>query len=126
MSEKLKIVIGYDGSDCALAALDDLQRAGLPEVAQAVVVSVAERSAPPSSIQSEDAADEQASGREKTVHTKAAFIMEEVQEMALQATERLQQLFPLWEVSAESDWGSPASCILAKAGVLKADLIVVG
>ena len=29
MSEQMKILIAYDGSDCANAALEDLQRAGL-------------------------------------------------------------------------------------------------
>jgi len=31
MAERMKILIGYDGSHCADAALDDLRRAGLPE-----------------------------------------------------------------------------------------------
>lgn len=125
MGEKMEVVIGFDGSDCALAALDDLERAGLPEVAQALVVSVAERSAPPPGLQQEKALGGQRDGREDSA-TKAALFLPEVQALGLKAVERLQQLFPLWEVSAESDWGSPASCLLAKAGVLKADLIVVG
>ena len=29
MSERMKILIGYDGSECADAALEDLRRAGL-------------------------------------------------------------------------------------------------
>lgn len=36
----MKILIGY-GSDCAEAALDDLTRAGLPETAEAHILSVA-------------------------------------------------------------------------------------
>ena len=31
MNEKRKILIGYDGSDCSEAALDDLLKAGLPQ-----------------------------------------------------------------------------------------------
>ena len=42
MTENMKIVIAYDGSGCANAALDDLKHAGLPAVAQAVVISVTE------------------------------------------------------------------------------------
>jgi hypothetical protein len=49
MSEKMKILIAYDGSDCANAALEDLQRAGLPRVAEALIMSVAEVFLPPSS-----------------------------------------------------------------------------
>ena len=46
MSEK-KILIGYDGSECADAALDDLSRAGLPPDAEAQILSVAEVWLPP-------------------------------------------------------------------------------
>jgi hypothetical protein len=49
MSEKMKILIAYDGSDCANAALEDLQRAGLPHVAEALIMSVADVFLPPSS-----------------------------------------------------------------------------
>lgn len=38
----MKILIAYDGSSCAEAALDDLVRAGLPEAGEFLVISVAE------------------------------------------------------------------------------------
>ena len=38
MCEQMKILVAYDGSDCANAALEDLQRAGLPRVAQALIM----------------------------------------------------------------------------------------
>jgi len=126
MSEKMKIVIGYDGSDCALAALEDLQRAGLPEAVQAAVVSVAEGSSPPLSVPRAGAASEADTGGEKTALTKGGVIMEAVHQVALNAVGRLHRIFPLWEINAATDWGSPASGILAQAGILKADLIVVG
>jgi hypothetical protein len=43
----MKILIGYDGSECADAALVDLQRAGLPEIAEATVLSAADVFLPP-------------------------------------------------------------------------------
>jgi nucleotide-binding universal stress UspA family protein len=43
----MKILITYDGSECAEAALDDLRRAGLPPAADALVVSVTEVWLPP-------------------------------------------------------------------------------
>jgi nucleotide-binding universal stress UspA family protein len=43
MKEQMKILIGYDGSPCADAALDDLRRAGLSREAQAIVLTVFER-----------------------------------------------------------------------------------
>ena len=39
MNTRMKILIGYDGSECADAALDDLKRAGLPERAEAHILS---------------------------------------------------------------------------------------
>lgn len=39
----MKLLIGYDGSQCANAALDDLRRAGLPREAQAIILSVFEQ-----------------------------------------------------------------------------------
>ena len=48
MKEQMKLLIGYDGSQCANAALDDLRRAGLPREAQAIILSVFERWLPTS------------------------------------------------------------------------------
>src|SRR5687768_17540374 len=39
---EVKVLIGYDGSECAQAALHDLTRAGLPKDAQALVLTVAD------------------------------------------------------------------------------------
>ena len=38
----MKILIGYDGSNSADAALSDLKRAGLPHEAEALIISVAD------------------------------------------------------------------------------------
>ena len=38
----MKILIAYDGSSCADLALEDMRRAGLPRLAEAVVLSVSE------------------------------------------------------------------------------------
>ena len=44
---QMKLLIAYDGSRCAEAAIDDLNRAGLPESGEGVVISVAEVWLPP-------------------------------------------------------------------------------
>jgi hypothetical protein len=36
----MKILLAYDGSSCADLALEDMRRAGLPRLAEAVVLSV--------------------------------------------------------------------------------------
>lgn len=43
----MKILVGYDGSESADAALDDLRRAGWPREAEALIVSVGEVSMAP-------------------------------------------------------------------------------
>ena len=49
MAVSMKVLIAYDGSPCADAALDDLKRAGLPGAVEVLVVSVAEFWLPPPS-----------------------------------------------------------------------------
>jgi hypothetical protein len=49
MSDTMKVLIAYDGSNGADAALEDLPRAGLPRVAEALILSVAEVFLPPPS-----------------------------------------------------------------------------
>jgi hypothetical protein len=43
----MRILVGYDGSEGADATLIDLQRAGLPDLAEALIVSVADVTALP-------------------------------------------------------------------------------
>src|ERR1044071_9456957 len=128
MTENLKIVVAYDGSDCANAALDDLRHAGLPAVAQAVVISVAEMSASKASgflIAREVSSKLTAAG----LNVACAGVLpvpEETQALALKAANGIREIFPFWDVSAETDFGSPAAHILARAATLEADLIIVG
>src|SRR5262245_47855436 len=49
MANRMKVLIAYDGSECADAALEDLRRAGLPSDAQIKVLSVVENWLPPPS-----------------------------------------------------------------------------
>ena len=43
----MRILIGYNGSVAATAAVDDLLQAGLPDRAEALVITVAETNCPP-------------------------------------------------------------------------------
>ncbi len=49
MSQTMKVLIAYDGSSCADTALNDLQLAGLPQEAEALLLSVADVFLPPPS-----------------------------------------------------------------------------
>src|SRR5215470_6231404 len=47
MADRMRVIVAYDGSECADAALDDLRRAGLPSGAQIKILSVVENWLPP-------------------------------------------------------------------------------
>lgn len=130
MSERMKLLIGYDGSDCADAALDDLKRAGLPLEAEAVVISVAEvwlPPPPPSSYEILNETEEaQAPVDLKKVYVKGSRAVEEAQKMAERARERLLSNFPGWQVQAEGMYGSPAWELIMRADTWRPDLVVVG
>jgi nucleotide-binding universal stress UspA family protein len=111
MTNRMKILVGYDGSECADAALDDLRRAGLPADAQVKILSVVENWLPPPS---------------------ALEIIEHIDRdqeylaLARRGGIRLVSMEPGWDVKPESGAGSPATVIIEKAEEWGADLIVVG
>lgn len=133
----MKILIGYDGSGYADAALHHLRRAGLPQRADAMVVSVASRNLPnppPSSYELAEAmleersdSDSQFSGADDKADG-APLAEAEALAVALQASRRLKSIFPEWDVRAvaESHHGSPASILMQRADEWGVDLIVVG
>jgi nucleotide-binding universal stress UspA family protein len=126
----VKILIAYDGSNCAEAALDDLMRAGLPETAEAHIMSVAEVWLPPPPPSSYEILEEA-----RKVHSPAELQRDFSKRcpgaknalvLAERARDRVQINFPKWKVSADSSCGSPAWELVAKADEWKPNLIVVG
>lgn len=116
MTDKMKILIAYDGSDYADAALADLQRAGLPPEAEAIALTVDEQWLPvPTSY-----------WLMPTSHSSTFPVSDEARATAERAAAALRELFPSWDARAEVHGGSPASVILAGAEQWKPDLIVVG
>lgn len=126
----MKILIGYDGSECADAALDDLTQAGLQEHAEAHILTVAEvwlPPPPPSSDEIVEQAREARSQAELEQHyARECRAAKDALTLAERARERVQINFPGWKVSADSSCGSPAWELVAKADEWKPDLIVVG
>lgn len=125
----MKILIGYDGSECSDAALDDLKMAGLADAIEALVVSVAEvwLPPPPNGMSIIEYARELQSHPQpfEAWETHAKEITAAM-ELAERAAGRLRANFPSWEVAAESNAGSPAWELLARSDELDADLVVVG
>ena len=126
----MKILIGYDGSECADAALDDLSQAGLPPTGELHILSVAEVWLPPPPPSSYEILEEARTAnspaglqREFAKHCAAA---NQALTLAEHARERVQSLFPNWEVSIGSSCGSAAWELVAKADEWNPDLIIVG
>lgn len=130
MEEKMKILIGYDGSASADAALDDLQQAGLPDECVAVVMSVAEVFLPPPPPSSYEILEMTESSPRSTgphfTYEKQLRAVEDAKANAERAAARLKTNFPKWDISTEGTSGSPAWELIAKADSWKPDLIVVG
>ena len=126
----MKVLIAYDGSDCAQAALDDLQRAGLPGHADATIISVAEvwlPPPPPSAAEIvERACEVKVPSDFKRVYSRGCAAMKEHLALAERAADRVKTNFPGWNVSADASCGSPAWEVVFRADEWKPDLVVVG
>jgi nucleotide-binding universal stress UspA family protein len=102
----MKILIAHDGSTYAELAVEDLRYAGLPENAEAIVVSVVE--------------SENHSSKEWMSRVSGALGCAE------DVCNRLQTLFPNWTLWLETPSGLAAPTILDRANSWHANLIVVG
>ena len=126
----MKILIGHDGSQSADAALVDLQRAGLPSDAEALIVSVADVISVPETPAYELATVALTSRRVTSGLVNAqrhtARILSEASDFATSARDQVQALFPHWKVRAETLAGPAAAELIGKANEWKPDLIVVG
>ena len=130
MNEKMKILLAYDGSSYAEAAIDDLKRAGLPREAEALIVSVGDvlMKPPPSSYEvvEQVLASRRVTSAIVQAQAQASKALEEAARLAAQASERVRSLVPEWTVRAEALAGAPAQELIQKADEWKPDLIVVG
>jgi nucleotide-binding universal stress UspA family protein len=124
--KRMKILIGYDGSECADAALEDLRRAGLPRKAEAVVLSVADVFLPPPVSEADDTFPFYVPPGVKRAHERAARALDEARALAERTTVRVKESFPGWEVRAEASADSPAWALVSKSYEWKPDLVVVG
>lgn len=126
----MRVLIAYDGSECADAALDDLTHAGLPEKGEALVMSVAEVWLPPPPPSSYEIVEMATTAKGplglERKYMAASQVVKDADEMAAKVATRFQANFPNWKVKHESVWGSPNWELFSKAEEWKADLIVAG
>ncbi|MBS1912868.1 MAG: universal stress protein [Bacteroidetes bacterium] len=122
MADRFKVLIAYDGSDCADAALADLQYAGLPPETDALVVSIAEVW-----VKDDGNHDEPATGEAAQVmsmHARSG--LQKAQLQARNAVTWIREHFPAWHVDGKVYPDSPSWGVLNAADEWKPDLIVVG
>ena len=126
----MKILIGHDGSQSADAALVDLRRAGLPDEAEALIVSVADVMLVPATSGYELAAEALMSRRVTSGLVNAqrhtARVLSEAKDFATSARDQVRDWFPHWSVRAETLAGPAAWELINKANDWRPDLIVVG
>lgn len=98
---KMRILIGFNGSEAAKAAIHDLRYAGFPDDTEALLFTVSEFWLTPRT-------DDEAIA------------------IALACKEDLCSEFPTWTIDSETASGSPPREILARAESFDPDVIIVG
>lgn len=140
VSSMKRILIGYDGSPAANAAIEDLRHAGLPDEATALVMSVADVWIPPATeaVTAPFPASPEVSAQSvrfdegkvletiRSARWKAELAVASYRELARRGCENVKALFPKWTCTSEACGDSPAWAILRKAQAWKPDLIVLG
>lgn len=125
MAKQMKLLIAYDGSACADEAITDLQRMGLPDDVEAIVLSVADTwILPTANSKAPTPMGSSTALREARASVEA--MLQKAKQNASIATERVQQLFHNWHIHTETVTDSPAWAIVQKAEDQDVDLIVVG
>jgi nucleotide-binding universal stress UspA family protein len=123
----MKILIAYDSSDCANAALEDLKSAGLPKTAEVLVMSIADVFVPPPiNKEVDEAFPMYVPDGVRRAHERAERKLKQAEAMAEGAAEQVRKAFPEWHVHHEALAESPAWALISKADQWKTDLIVVG
>ena len=125
----MRILIGYDGSECANVAIDDLALAGLGDDVEARVMTVADvyPRLPESYFEKPDpAALQQMSPTVRRAHELAIAAMTEAKQTVSQGVQRLASKFPKWKVEPIACGGTPATSLLGEARTWGTDLIVIG
>lgn len=122
----MKILVAYDGSECANAALEDLKQAGLGTNVEALVMTVADVFIPPFDEEVDNTVPAYVPESVKRAHEHARNKLEQAEGLARRVSAQIRSIFPGWEVSYEAAADSPAWALIRKADEWKPDLIVMG
>ena len=124
----MKILIAYDGSDCADGAIEDLSRAGLPDDTEALILTVTETWLP-KDFENESFVKTVGWTSVNNINQMRQAAIEKVAEgdkLAEDASRRVREKFPAWQVRHKAVGGFAEREIVAEANESKPDLIVVG
>jgi len=122
----MKLLITYDGSDCAVAALSDLRYAGLPHACQVVVLSVGDPATRTAGAAASAGSQGQFVSQEynwQALHDQAIV---HAQIFVAQGAALLKKQFPSWQIETQALMGSAQSIIVRKAVEWRPDLVVLG
>jgi nucleotide-binding universal stress UspA family protein len=122
----MKILIAYDGTPPADAAIDDLTMAGLPETGEALVFSVADVWLPPENLQDDEERNAYVEGIVEGHRQKAREAVAAAARFAQKAADRVRHHFPKWTVTSDGSYGSPAWEVIERSESFDTDLIVAG
>ena len=100
----MNLLIGYDGSECADAALRELKRAGLPSEARSVVLTIADVWPPPPPGAEDNMSDLDQRIRARVLELREGDkrVLVEAGNKAAQAARIIQASFPNWNVRSIS------------------------
>lgn len=129
-SNMKKILVAYDGSPAADAAIQDLIRACLPTPVTALVLSIADVWLPPeqTNASSLEAENRNPATRltDQDIYAQARHVLEESRATAVRGARTLSALFPYWQISSEGVAESPGWALVQKARTWEANLVVAG
>ena len=124
----MKILIAYDGSDCADGAIEDLSRAGLPDDTEALILTASETWLPKDFENESFVKTVGWTGAENIKQMRQAAVekVAEGDKLAEDASRRVREKFPAWQVWHKAVGGFAEWEIVAEANESKPDLIVIG
>jgi nucleotide-binding universal stress UspA family protein len=123
----MKILVAYDGSEPADAALEDLARAGLAAGAEVLVMTMADVFVPPPiNEEIDNTFPLYVPEGIRLAHERAQHKLEKAEALAKKASQKVRLAFPNWYVRYEAEADSPAWALIRTADQWKSDLIVMG
>ncbi len=122
----MKILIGYDGSECGDALIEDLERAGLPDEAEVTVLSAADVFLPPEGQEDEELFPLYVPHGVELARERARAAFAAAEKLAAEAADKIGERFPTWQVTPEAVADSPHWAIIARTEQWKPNLTIVG